>query len=113
MSKHMDIKCNCEFCEFQTSHQANLKKHTTAMHGDNDEKQENLKRCSLCDFTTLWSLKRHMKRVHKESNKGTNTSPEETSFILPHTIFDQATSSSSPPDSGSTPLHDNVPATLS
>lgn len=33
------------------------------------KRQKNLKRCQLCDFTTLWSLKKHMKHVHKGINK--------------------------------------------
>jgi len=69
LSMHTNIKFNCTFCDFETSHQANLKKHIKGKHTSDEEKQKLLKRCSLCDFTTLWSLNKHMRYVHKHDHK--------------------------------------------
>jgi hypothetical protein len=65
LSKHLNIKFSCTFCDFQTPFQANLKKHVKAKHTDDEERQRNLKKCGLCEFTTLWNLKKHIRNVHK------------------------------------------------
>ena len=57
------------FCESEFKCKSNLKKHIKAKHTEDEERQNNLKKCNLCDFTTHWSLNKHMRYVHKDDHK--------------------------------------------
>merc|ERR1719186_851153 len=65
--KHLKLKYECNFCEHQTTSQQTLKEHQIANHTSDEEKQKYLKKCSMCDFTTLKArnLKQHIKYVHE------------------------------------------------
>ena len=68
-TQHTNIKFKCSFCESIFKCKSNLKKHTKALHTDEEQRQNNLKRCSLCDFSTLWSLSKHMRYVHNDDHQ--------------------------------------------
>jgi len=68
-TQHSNIKFKCSFCESIFKCKSNLKKHTRAFHTDEEQRQNSLKRCPLCDFSTMWSLSKHMRYVHKDDHK--------------------------------------------